>query len=258
MRGDLQGSPAGAPSEPPKVAWAFLCPNPTCDTELVVLPDQAGMLVECPTCGFRFTAPDAAGLADAPQAAEPVLDAKESGAADALGSLAGPDTRRRRRRDRGAAESVYIPVPPRRPPRQADAGIDISEFPGPAGKEAPGAERRSRAARRLGLGQLLVARTLQREPHVRVPDPKSGPVPGTSAKPPPQAPPAAPPRPKVTAGLVLTWIVAVLVSAGIAAAALAIEKPDLALVGLLFIGLAVLRTVLVLRDRGGRGESQSS
>ncbi len=254
MRGDLQGSPAGPPSEPPKVAWAFLCPNPTCDTELVVLPDQAGMLVECPTCGFRFTAPDAAGLADAPQAVEPVLDAKESGAADALGSLAGPE--RRRRRDRGAAEAVYIPVPPRRPPRQADAGIDISELHGPAGKGAPGAERRSRASRRLGLGQLLVARTLQREPHVHVPDPKSGPVPGTSATP-PQAPPAAPPRPKVTAGLVLTWVVAVLVSAGIAAAALAIGKPDLALVGLLFIGLAVLRTVLVLGDRGGRGEAQS-
>lgn len=257
MRGDLQGGPAGLPSEPPKVAWAFLCPNPTCDTELVVLPDQAGMLVECPTCGFQFTAPDAEGLADAPQAVEPVLDAKESGAADALGSLAGPDTPRRRRRDRGGAEAVYIPVPPRRPPRQADAGIDISEFPGLAGKEAPGAERRSRASRRLGLGQLLVARTLQREPHVHVSDPKSGPAAATPAQP-PQAPPAAPPRPKVAAGLVLTWIVAVLVSGGIAAAALAIGKPDLALVGLLFIGLAALRTVLVLRDRGGRGESQSS
>ncbi len=37
--------------------WAFLCPNPTCDTELVVFPEFAGATVECPACGFAFLAP---------------------------------------------------------------------------------------------------------------------------------------------------------------------------------------------------------
>jgi len=37
--------------------WAFLCPNPLCDTELVIFPEYAGATVECPTCGFAFLAP---------------------------------------------------------------------------------------------------------------------------------------------------------------------------------------------------------
>ena len=37
--------------------WAFLCPNPTCDTELVVFPEYAGSTVQCPACGFTFLAP---------------------------------------------------------------------------------------------------------------------------------------------------------------------------------------------------------
>ncbi|KPK45493.1 MAG: hypothetical protein AMK72_10935, partial [Planctomycetes bacterium SM23_25] len=37
--------------------WAFLCPNPLCDTELVVFPDHSGERVRCPSCGFEFMAP---------------------------------------------------------------------------------------------------------------------------------------------------------------------------------------------------------
>jgi len=52
------------PSPPPQQrqgggqrVWAFLCPNPTCNTELVVFPEYAGATVQCPTCGFAFLAP---------------------------------------------------------------------------------------------------------------------------------------------------------------------------------------------------------
>jgi len=42
---------------PPTKAWALICPNPRCDTELVIMPDQSGQWVVCPTCSFRFVAP---------------------------------------------------------------------------------------------------------------------------------------------------------------------------------------------------------
>jgi len=52
------------PSPPPQErarggqrVWAFHCPNPTCDTELVIFPEYAGATVQCPTCGFAFLAP---------------------------------------------------------------------------------------------------------------------------------------------------------------------------------------------------------
>jgi len=57
------GASAGAPSAPAgeraggQRVWAFLCPNPLCDTELVIFPEYAGSLVECPSCGFAFVAP---------------------------------------------------------------------------------------------------------------------------------------------------------------------------------------------------------
>lgn len=46
----------GAPPAPANV-WAYRCPSGTCDTELVILPEQEGQWVECPTCGHQFIAP---------------------------------------------------------------------------------------------------------------------------------------------------------------------------------------------------------
>ncbi len=40
----------------PHTAWAVLCPA-ECGTELVIPPEYSGAQVECPTCGFIFTAP---------------------------------------------------------------------------------------------------------------------------------------------------------------------------------------------------------
>ena len=53
---------AGREAEPglrvgPQRVWALMCPNPQCDTELIIFPEQAGEIVECPSCKFRFGAP---------------------------------------------------------------------------------------------------------------------------------------------------------------------------------------------------------
>ena len=48
---------APAPPSGAKQVWAFLCPGPLCDTELIVPPEQAGQWVECPTCGCQMRAP---------------------------------------------------------------------------------------------------------------------------------------------------------------------------------------------------------
>jgi len=252
MRGTPEaGGPGAAADESLKVAWAFLCPNPTCDTELVVLPDQAGMLVECPTCGFRFTAPEAAGPEEVAQVASPSLTEKESEAAEALDSLVEPASPRGKRKGKKGVEAVYIPMPPRREERGrlGDEAFTVPVPPGTNGKAEPkpAGKKETRATRRLGLGQLMAARTLQRESHAQVPEivektPLAAPVPEMG-------------KARPSSGLVLTWVVAVVVSVGVTAAALALDVPDLALVALGFIGLAVFRTVLVMRDRRGSGGS---
>ena len=38
--------------------WAFLCPNPSCDTELIIFPEQTGQWVACPSCGLQLRAPE--------------------------------------------------------------------------------------------------------------------------------------------------------------------------------------------------------
>ncbi len=48
--------------------WAFHCPNPDCDTELVIFPEYAGAAVQCPTCGFAFLAPRVVPLRIVPEA----------------------------------------------------------------------------------------------------------------------------------------------------------------------------------------------
>ena len=83
---------AGDTSENP--ALAVMCPNPTCDTELVIPPDAVGAWVECPTCGLQFQAPSPGSpeivtpgdLAAATARADSAADAR---AADALAALVG-------------------------------------------------------------------------------------------------------------------------------------------------------------------------
>jgi len=74
-RTDPPGPAAPASPQPPaevprgsQRVWAFLCPNPTCDTELVVFPEYAGSTVECPTCGFSFICPRVVPLQIVPEA----------------------------------------------------------------------------------------------------------------------------------------------------------------------------------------------
>jgi len=38
--------------------WAFLCPNPSCGTELIIFPEQTGQWVACPSCGLQLRAPE--------------------------------------------------------------------------------------------------------------------------------------------------------------------------------------------------------
>ncbi len=59
MRRIVQAGATAAPAPPSgaKQVWAFLCPGPMCDTELIVPPEQAGQWVECPTCGCQMRAP---------------------------------------------------------------------------------------------------------------------------------------------------------------------------------------------------------
>ena len=49
---------AEAPSAEAVEVWAFRCPNPSCDTELIIFPDQTGEWVECPSCGLQLRAPE--------------------------------------------------------------------------------------------------------------------------------------------------------------------------------------------------------
>ncbi|MFO8015045.1 MAG: hypothetical protein R6X20_17295 [Phycisphaerae bacterium] len=58
--GDIVSSDPPVPEERRQSGqrvWAVLCPNPLCDTELVIFPEYAGATVECPACGFAFLAP---------------------------------------------------------------------------------------------------------------------------------------------------------------------------------------------------------
>lgn len=49
---------AEAPRAKAVQVWAFLCPNPMCNTELIIFPEQTGQWVECPSCGLQLRAPE--------------------------------------------------------------------------------------------------------------------------------------------------------------------------------------------------------
>ncbi|MBE3123965.1 MAG: IBR domain-containing protein, partial [Planctomycetes bacterium] len=75
-------------ADEPQAAWIFPCPNPGCESELVILPEQAGFWVECPDCGLRFccprpASPEVVAKAKAMRPAPP-QETKAAGALEAL------------------------------------------------------------------------------------------------------------------------------------------------------------------------------
>ncbi|MBL7139756.1 MAG: hypothetical protein ISS74_02505 [Planctomycetes bacterium] len=67
-----EGAQASHPSRDGREqqVWAFLCPGPFCDTELIILPEQVGQWVQCPTCGLQIQAPRVVPGEDAAAEAE--------------------------------------------------------------------------------------------------------------------------------------------------------------------------------------------
>ena len=124
--------------------WAFLCPNPTCDTELVVFPEHAGATVQCPTCGFAFLAPRVVPLQFA---SEP----------QGNGGSAAP-----RPFAPGARMARPSPAPPAPPTGRRRAA------PGPAGAAASQAAASQAAASQAAASQAAAAAQAASEPRPKV------------------------------------------------------------------------------------------
>jgi len=240
--------------------WAFLCPNPLCDTELVVFPDHSGELVQCPTCGFEFTAPRVVPIqiVAEEEVARPPLRVFAPGAVMA----------------RPAAPPAPFPSPTspsaNRPPtpetKQAAAALDTlaSGIPlAPLAPQPPETPEAPRPPRAPGTGtaadalEALAMAAAQPGAHPAPPRVERRDTPRVNGRPArrtaaranlaPSLPetPTRSPSGKKRADLVLTWVVAVVVSVGLGLAAWIVKVPDLALGSILFIGLAGLRTFLV-------------
>jgi hypothetical protein len=220
MRGspDLD-QPDVTPAARRRKACLFLCPNPTCDTQLVVLPEQSGQPVECPTCGFRFIAPvPVLTEGPAPLAQSVERDPK---AAETLDALVVDEVLKAPRPASmvGGHQQYAAPALPTRAEMTAEK----------LGEAFHGTDRRKAA--RIGVGERLLATTLDRaESRSR----KQAALAGDSSR---------------ATELVLTWAIAVLASGGITAAGLMGNRPEFALGSILFVGLAVVITVLTLRRR---------
>jgi hypothetical protein len=222
----------------PPLTWAFACPNPTCDTELVILPEQAGQAVECPTCGFRF---------EAPRVVSPKLATRV----------------RKEEREALLREKVQAADRNRKGDgRAADALDALARRTG--GSERPPVGSRSVEAGRVGRrpadppadGAPLPVRS--RKPPGNVGEREGKPQEGRRKA--LRADLMAPPRPRDAdespakgpwAGVLLVWLVAIVAAGAVVVASVALETPDLALVSGLFVALAIVRTVLALRRREG-------
>lgn len=240
--------------------WAFLCPNPLCDTELVVFPDHSGELVQCPTCGFEFTAPRVVPIqiVAEEEVARPPLRVFAPGAVMA----------------RPAAPPAPFPSPtspsangpPMPETKQAAAALDTlaSGIPlAPLAPQPPETPEAPRPPRAPGTGtaadalEALARAAAQPGAHPAPPRVERRDTPRANGRPArrtaaranlaPSLPetPTRSPSGKKRADLVLTWVVAVVVSVGLGLAAWIVKVPDLALGSILFIGLAGLRTFLV-------------
>ena len=74
----------------PVEVWAFLCPSPLCNTELIIFPEQTGQWVECPSCGLQLRAPEVIPGKDDPIGVEqrPARRRKARASADEVAWLA--------------------------------------------------------------------------------------------------------------------------------------------------------------------------
>lgn len=229
---------AEAPGDKPVQVWAFLCPNPMCGTELIVLPEQTGQWVECPSCGLQLRAPEVIpGKDDAlypvrvPKASGPIpkgsvwtrirMDVPQrpvrrrkmpaDQAADALDSLA-----------RGSYESAETP---------------------PGATEEPPASQAPSELRFRDESQPLAESTLREALPKPLDEPPWG-QPVVRAEPVRVARPTLPRRGarKFRPNLVVVWIIAVLAAAGIGFLAWLTGLPDLAAGSILAVGAALLWT----------------
>lgn len=271
---DAPARPAAAPSPPPAPAalsltgpqrvWAFMCPNPICDTELLVFPEYAGQMVQCPTCGWEFEAPRVV----------PFQIAGEDGQDRPLGRSFAP----------GAVIAMLAPLRPPAPlppqARKAAGALEILASKGiapppvsaaapappapatfaPPGPPAAEAKKAADALDALAVAaaqyhrQAAPPKKNERRSETRVNvAPTRRTMPRVDLAPTgPYGPAARLPAAQRT-DLVLTWAVAVVVSVGLGLAAWTVGVPDLALGSIVFIGLAGMRTFLVLRRDASGG-----
>ena len=242
--------------------WAFMCPNPACDTELVVFPDHSGERVQCPTCGFEFTAPRMVPLQilSTDGTVQPPVYTFARGAIIARLSPQAPP-RTASATSPSAAPSA--PPPTEAPtPETAQAAAALGSLAGgtpvappqPQVPQAPPAPARRTAADAL---DALARAAVQPGAHPAPARVQRRAVPRRDRRETPRAevtPPLAEAPARSTGGkrrtdLVLTWAVAVVVSIGLGLAAWGVNVPDLALGSILFIGLACLRTFLVAKRK---------
>ncbi len=194
-------------AEGPRAAWAFACPNPFCDTELVVPPEQAGLWVECPECGLRFLLPLRVAAAAAKRAEKKSAPKAEAWPETPAKSV--PPPAAKESRTLGALEAL---AQASRAPGSAPAPAGIRRASSPA---TAGVDRR--AERRMPMWQRLDATAAAEQGRKGRPD------------------------------LALTWVVALAAAAGVVVAAFASGVQDLALGAIVFVGLAGVRTVMVAR-----------
>ena len=249
---------AGAPGDKAVQVWAFLCPNPMCGTELIVLPEQTGQWVECPSCGLQLRAPEVVpGKDDTLYPVRIRMDVPQR-----------PVRRRKMPADQAARLAIEAlgaaPKPKPAAPEVAEAADALdslartshenAEAP-PGATEAPPAPQAPSELRFRDESQPLAESAL-REALPKPPDEppwaqsvaRAAPArvaraaPVTHAE--PVARPALPGRGsrKFRPNLVVVWIVAVLAAAGIGFLAWLTGLPDLAAGSILAVGAALLWT----------------
>jgi hypothetical protein len=222
----VPGRDAGESRAGTQRVWAIVCPSSICDTELIIYPEHAGETVECPTCGFRFMAPRMVPMQMVPEgpsaAASPRAFAQFIPRERSLGA--------------GGAAS--------RPPTAAD-------LPPKVAAAASALAALSRLARTPGAKPAPVP-----APTASVPlfDPGPGRrLNGRADLYPHAAEILAGARARGRLGrradLVLMWTGAVLASAGLGLAAWLGAMPGLGLGSILLVGLAVVRTVIIAREK---------
>ncbi len=241
---------AEAPGGKGVQVWAFLCPNPICGTELIVLPEQTGQWVECPSCGLQLRAPE-------------VVPGKDDTLYPVQVRMGVPQRPVRRRKmpadqaSRLALEALGAgsePAPAAPEVAQAADALDSlarasheGAEPPPGATEEPPAPQAPSGLRFHDESQPLAESTLREglakpldEPPWAQPVVRAGPV--LQGR--PVARPALPGggAGKFRPNLVVVWIIAVVAAAGIGFLAWLTGLPDLSAGSILAVGAALLWT----------------